>query len=203
MSPTLQTKLLRVLQEKEVERLGGSRPVKVDVRIIAATNKDLESLMRTGRFREDLYYRLNVVPLFIPPLRDRKEDIPVLVYHFLDLFREQYGREVRISPEVMDAFMNYSWPGNVRELRNVVERMVILDTDGILSGEDLPVELREPPPARREQPPEGSIRDMERKLIERTLKETGYVIKETARRLGMTPRQISYRIRKYGIKLPK
>jgi len=203
MSPSLQTKLLRVLQEKEIERLGGSRPVKVDVRVIAATNRNLEEMMREGKFREDLYYRLNVVPIFIPPLRERKEDIPVLVYHFLDLFRDQYAKEVKIAPEVMDAFMRYPWYGNVRELRNVVERMVILDTDGILTAEDLPAELREEPSEKREPVPGGSLRDMERKIIEKTLRETGYVIKETARRLGMTPRQVSYRIRKYGIKLPR
>ncbi len=203
MTPSLQTKLLRVLQEKEIERLGGSRPVKVDVRVIAATNRNLEEMMREGRFREDLYYRLNVVPIFIPPLRERREDIPVLVYHFLDLFREQYAKEVRIAPEVMDAFMEYPWPGNVRELRNVVERMVILDTDGILTGEDLPAELRRGSLRGTETPPEGTLKDMERRMIEKALRETGYVIKEAARRLGMTPRQVSYRIRKYGIKLPR
>ncbi len=203
MTPSLQTKLLRVLQEKEIERLGGSRPVKVDVRVIAATNRNLEEMMREGRFREDLYYRLNVVPIFIPPLRERREDIPVLVYHFLDLFREQYAKEVRIAPEVMDAFMEYPWPGNVRELRNVVERMVILDTDGILTSEDLPAELRRGSLRGTETPPEGTLKDMERRMIEKALRETGYVIKEAARRLGMTPRQVSYRIRKYGIKLPR
>ena len=203
MSPPLQTKLLRVLQEKEIERLGGSRPIKVDVRVIAATNRNLEEMMREGRFREDLYYRLNVVPIFIPPLRERREDIPVLAYHFLDLFREQYTKEVRIAPEVMDAFMEYPWPGNVRELRNVVERMVILDTDGILTLEDLPAELRRKPPQGTEPPPQGTLKDMERRMIEKALRETGYVIKEAARRLGMTPRQVSYRIRKYGIKLPR
>ncbi len=203
MTPSLQTKLLRVLQEKEIERLGGSRPVKVDVRVIAATNRNLEEMMREGKFREDLYYRLNVVPIFIPPLRERREDIPVLVYHFLDLFREQYAKEVRIAPEVMDAFMEYPWPGNVRELRNVVERMVILDTDGILTGEDLPAELRRGSLRKAETPPEGTLKDMERRMIEKALRETGYVIKEAARRLGMTPRQVSYRIRKYGIKLPR
>ncbi len=203
MTPSLQTKLLRVLQEKEIERLGGSRPIKVDVRVIAATNRNLEEMMREGKFREDLYYRLNVVPIFIPPLRERREDIPVLVYHFLDLFREQYAKEVRIAPEVMDAFMEYPWPGNVRELRNVVERMVILDTDGILTGEDLPAELRRGSLRGTETPPEGTLKDMERRMIEKALRETGYVIKEAARRLGMTPRQVSYRIRKYGIKLPR
>ncbi|RLJ70464.1 Nif-specific regulatory protein [Hydrogenivirga caldilitoris] len=203
----LQVKLLRAIQEKEIERLGGSKPIKVDVRIIAATNRDLESMVKEGKFREDLYYRLNVVPIFIPPLRERKEDIPVLVQHFLEKFKREYNKEVSISPEVMDAFMGYEWKGNVRELQNVVERMVILDADGVLTEEDLPPEIRNTgrrdiksfaPPLNGE-----SIWDVEKKLIEKALEESGFVIKEAAKRLGMTPRQVSYRIQKYGIKLPK
>ncbi|NPA41520.1 MAG: sigma-54-dependent Fis family transcriptional regulator [Aquificae bacterium] len=204
----LQVKLLRVLQEKEIERLGGSKPIKVDVRVIAATNRNLEQLMKEGKFREDLYYRLNVFPIFIPPLRERREDIPILVQHFVETFGREYGKEVKVSPEVMDLFMAYDWPGNVRELQNVVERMIILDTDGVLTVEELPSELKSsvekpkttPPP----QPSEGeSIWDIERKLIEQALRESGYVIKEAAKKLGMTPRQVSYRIQKYGIKLPR
>ncbi len=203
----LQVKLLRVLQEKEIERLGSSKPVKVDVRIIAATNRDLESMVREGKFREDLYYRLNVVPIFIPPLRERREDIPVLAQHFLERFKKEYAKDVSISHEVMDALMNYEWKGNVRELQNVLERMVILDRDGTLTEEDLPQEMRRTYPASRETvkiPVNGeSIWDVERKLIERALSETGFVIKEAAKKLGMTPRQVSYRIQKYGIKLPR
>jgi Nif-specific regulatory protein len=207
MPLSLQVKLLRVLQEKEIERLGGNKPIKVDVRIIAATNRNLEELIKKGEFREDLYYRLNVVPIFIPPLRERKEDIPILVQHFLEIFKKEYGKEVRISSEVMDTFVSYSWPGNVRELQNVIERMVILDTDGILTKDELPAELRNrgtsPERTVRLQPKGGSIWDVERKLIEEALSETNYVIKEAAKRLGMTPRQVSYRIKKYGIKLPR
>ncbi len=201
MPITIQTKLLRVLQEREIERLGGSKPVKVNVRVIAATNRDLEKMMKEGLFREDLYYRINVVPILIPPLRDRREDIPLLVYHFVELFNKQYAKSVSISPAVMDSLLNYNWPGNVRQLRNVIERMVILDTDGVLTEEDLPVELKDT--FRDQALPVGSLKEIERTLIEKTLKETGFTIKETARRLGMTPRQISYRIKKYGIKLPK
>ncbi|NPB08304.1 MAG: AAA family ATPase, partial [Aquificae bacterium] len=209
MPLSLQTKLLRVLQEKEVERIGATKPVKVDVRIIAATNRDLKKLVEEGKFREDLYYRLNVVPIYIPPLRERKEDIPVLVKHFLDQFSREYGKELEISGEVMEAFMEYDWPGNVRELRNVVERMVILDRDGVLSWEDLPSELRK---ARREErritePAEtreiAPIREVEKKLIEEALRRNDYVIKRAAEELGMTPRQLSYRIKKYGIKVKR
>ncbi len=201
----LQVKLLRVLQEKEIERLGGTKPIKVDVRIVAATNRNLERMVAEGKFREDLYYRLSVIPIFIPPLRERKEDIPVLVQHFLDRFNKEYDKDVKVSPEVMEAFLRYEWKGNVRELQNVLERMVILDTDGLLTLEDLPPEIRnrkepKPPPI----PTNGeSIWDVERRLIEKALEESGFVIKEAAKRLGMTPRQVSYRIKKYGIKLPR
>ncbi len=203
----LQVKLLRVLQEKEIERLGGTKPIKVDVRIVAATNRDLERMVAEGKFREDLYYRLSVIPIFIPPLRERREDIPVLVQHFLDRFNREYSKEVKVSPEVMEAFLRYEWRGNVRELQNVLERMVILDTDGLLTLEDLPPEIRrserkEPRPV--PVPTNGeSIWDVEKRLIERALEESGFVIKEAAKRLGMTPRQVSYRIKKYGIKLPR
>lgn len=206
MPPSLQVKILRVLQEKEIERIGGTRPIKVDVRIIAATNRDLERLMKEGRFREDLYYRLSVIPIFIPPLRERKEDIPVLVQHFLETFSKEYGKEVRVSPEVMNAFMEYDWPGNVRELRNVVERMVILDTDGILTEEELPPEIKGNAEREDQRIPSNShkgktIWDMEKAMIEEALRRTGYVIKEAAKVLGMTPRQVSYRIQKYGIRI--
>ncbi len=208
MPVNLQVKLLRVLQEKEIERLGGNKPIKVDVRIIAATNRDLEQLIREGKFREDLYYRLNVIPIFIPPLRERKEDIPVLVQHFIEQFGNVYNKKVEVSPEVLDAFMAYDWPGNVRELQNVVERMVILDRDGVLTYEDLPMELKQFKEKKEKVKTvvenfEGSIWDVEKRMIEEALEKTGYVIKDAAKLLGMTPRQVSYRIKKYGINLPR
>jgi Nif-specific regulatory protein len=201
----LQVKLLRVLQEKEIERLGSSKPVKVDVRIISATNRDLERMVKEGTFREDLYYRLNVVPIYIPPLRERKEDIPILASHFLEVFKREHSKEVTLSPEVMSAFMNYQWRGNVRELQNVIERMVILDRDGILDLEDLPPEITGKKESKSiPQTTNGkSIWEVERELIESALRETGGVIKEAAKRLGMTPRQVSYRIQKYGIKVQR
>ncbi len=207
---SLQVKLLRVLQEKEIERLGSNKPVKVDVRVISATNRNLEQMIREGTFREDLYYRLNVVPIRIPPLRERREDIPALTHHFVETFSREYGKKVNISQEVMDAFMSYEWKGNVRELQNVIERMIILDTDGVLGYDDLPAEIRssdrkgnKPEPNKLPEPTEGSIWDIEKKLIEEALKESNYVIKEAAKKLGMTPRQVSYRVQKYNIRLPK
>ncbi len=201
----LQVKLLRVLQEKEIERLGGTKPVKVDVRIISATNKDLESMVKRGEFREDLFYRLNVVPIFIPPLRERKEDIPVLAHHFVETFSKEYSKKVRLSQEALEAFMNYPWKGNVRELQNVIERMVILDTDGVLDRSDLPAELITERKAERRVPSANgkSIWEVEKEMIENALEECGWVIKEAAKKLGMTPRQVSYRIQKYGIRVPK
>jgi len=139
MSPSLQVKLLRVLQEKSFERVGGTKTIRVDVRILAATNQDLEKAVAERRFREDLYYRLNVIPIHIPPLRERKEDIPLLVDHFLRQFTSQKRRDVDgISPEVIQILMEYPWPGNVRELENLIERLVILKGKGTIVPEDLP-----------------------------------------------------------------
>ncbi|NPB07197.1 MAG: GAF domain-containing protein [Aquificae bacterium] len=196
---SLQAKLLRALQEKEIEPLGSGKTVKVDVRIVAATNRDLEALVKEGKFREDLYYRLNVVPVFVPPLRERKEDIPALVKYFLDQLKREYKKQVEVSPEVMEAFMRYHWPGNVRELRNVLERMVILDRDGVLGADDLPPELR----SGSAELPLSTVKEAEIRLIEQALRKHNFVIKEAAKELGLTPRQLSYRIKKYGIKIPR
>jgi PAS domain S-box-containing protein len=138
---SLQVKLLRVLQEKEFIRVGGIKPIKVDVRIIAASNKDLKELVKEGKFRQDLYYRLNVVPVTIPPLRERIRDIPILAYHFLNMYNEKYGRSKKLTNEVMEIFMKYPWPGNVRELENVIERIVIISENDQITKKDLPGEL--------------------------------------------------------------
>ncbi|MFV9567924.1 sigma-54 interaction domain-containing protein [Thermoanaerobacter mathranii] len=138
---SLQVKLLRVLQEKEFIRVGGIKSIKVDVRIIAASNKDLKELVKEGKFRQDLYYRLNVVPVTIPPLRERTQDIPVLAYHFLNIYNEKYGRSKQLTNEVMEVFMKYPWPGNVRELENVIERIVIISENDQITKKDLPGEL--------------------------------------------------------------
>ncbi|AST57915.1 PAS modulated sigma54 specific transcriptional regulator, Fis family [Thermoanaerobacterium thermosaccharolyticum] len=137
----LQVKLLRVLQEREFMRVGGIKPRKVDVRIIAATNKDLKKLVDEGKFREDLYYRLNVIPITIPPLRERLEDIPVLTYYFLDMYNKKYSFSKQITNEVIETFIKYDWPGNVRELENVVERAVIISESNFIRNNDLPSEL--------------------------------------------------------------
>lgn len=144
MSPALQVKLLRILQHKEFERVGGTKTIKVDVRIIAATNIDLEEAVRKGKFREDLYYRLNVIPIHVPPLRERVDDIPLLIEHFLEHFNKTKKRKVEgFSPEAMKMLLEYKWPGNVRELENLVERVVILKGEGIVTPEDLPEKILE------------------------------------------------------------
>ena len=138
----MQGKILRALQEREIHRVGGVRTIKIDVRIISATNIDLKKAIKEGKFREDLYYRLNVVPIELPPLRERKEDIPVLVRHFLGIFTREFGKEIKdISSVAMEAFVNYGWPGNVRELRNVIERLVALTREEVISHERLPLDI--------------------------------------------------------------
>ena len=169
----LQPKLLRVLQEQEFERLGSGRTHHVDVRLVAATNRDLEKMVARGEFRSDLYYRLNVFPISVPPLRARQEDIPSLVEYFVDIFSRRLGRQIDIIPsETMASFRAYSWPGNVRELQNLVERAVILANDGALAnpfaGSALQAVAYAAGPTR--------LRDMERALIVQTLEEVGWVI---------------------------
>jgi two-component system response regulator AtoC len=138
----LQGKILRALQEREIQRVGGVKTIKIDVRIISATNIDLKKAVREGRFREDLYYRLNVVPIEVPPLRERKEDIHLLVRYFLGIFNREFGKKIEnLTPEAMDSLVNYRWPGNVRELRNVIERLVALTKEGIISHKGLPLDI--------------------------------------------------------------
>jgi DNA-binding NtrC family response regulator len=195
MSPQLQVKLLRVLQERSFERLGAVKSIQVDVRIIAATNRDLEAFIRDGKFREDLYYRLSVIPIHIPPLRDRKEDIPLLVQHFLEIFNKQKSREVGgISPRAMEALVHYSWPGNVRELENLMERLVVLKRAGTIDLEDLPEKFRvgdsQDNLGRILLPEDGiqldaAVHRLEKELILQALKRTQGVKKEAARLLGM------------------
>ncbi len=210
MPLSLQAKILRVLQEKEIERLGGSTPIKIDVRIIAATNKDLEKMVYEGTFREDLYYRLNVISVHIPPLRERKEDIPLLVYYFLDRFNREYSKELTISDSLMEKLIEYNWPGNIRQLQNTIERMVILAKDKILTEKDLPVDIKKQlktstgvktKEEKLELP--KTVEELEKEAIIKALEQTGYVIKKAAQKLGMTPRQVRYRMEKYNIPLKK
>lgn len=204
MSPLTQTKILRVLQEMEFESVGGTKTIQVDVRIITATNKDLDEEVRKGRFREDLYYRLNVVPITIPPLRERKDDIPILVEHFFRIYREKNRRTITgFEPRVMDAFIRYPWPGNVRELENIVERTVIMCRGDMISIHDLP------PTVMASQQEEGesefisrpTLKDVEREAIVRTLRHTGGNRTRTAIFLGITRKTLHNKIKEYGIKI--
>ena len=218
---SLQAKLLRVLQEKNFERLGGTKTISVDVRIIAATNINLEEAIAEGRFRADLFYRLNVVPIMLPPLRDRREDIPLLLDFFLRESNERNSRNMMLSREAVEFLANYSWPGNVREMQNLVERMVII-TDGLCRVSDLPsVMLAEPEkpfinelpvnrgiranntPPTEYAPNNTSLKDMEKEVVEDAMRRNGWVQARAARELGITQRQIGYKIRKYGIVAPE
>jgi transcriptional regulator with GAF, ATPase, and Fis domain len=209
MSPHLQVKLLRVLQEQEFERLGGTKTIKCDVRIIAATNKNLDKLVEENHFREDLYYRLKVIPIEIPPLRDRPSDIPLLIHHFLDIMCKVKKKTIRgISKKAIKALTNYDWPGNVRELENIIERMVILSEDDYLDVEDLPekVEQKE----KMDQtiqiliPDEGfslsnAINEYERQLIINALEKADWVKNRAAKLLNMNRTTLVEKIKKQGI----
>jgi transcriptional regulator with GAF, ATPase, and Fis domain len=200
MSPRLQVKLLRVLQEGEFEPVGGMRTVRVDVRIVAATNMKLKEAVRQGRFREDLFYRLNVVPIGVPALRERKEDIPVLVEHFLS----RSGRRKTIDPKALELLSQYDWPGNVRELEAVMERTSILSPGDRITVDDLPLELRggaAPPECEPRLPPDGTAFEAwEKNLLARALREANGVMADAAKRLGMTYRTFQYRAAKFGLK---
>jgi Nif-specific regulatory protein len=205
----VQVKLLRFLQERKFERVGGKKTFSVDVRIIAATNRNLEGAVAEGQFREDLFYRLNVVPVYLPPLRERKEDIPSLVGHFLGRFNAENGKRVKISAPAMDLIMGYSWRGNVRELENCVERMVVMAERDVISPEEVPLPYghltslsSSSLPLPEEVPPlTESLEELERKRIEQALQKAGNVQAKAARLLGITQRQIGYKIKKFGIQL--
>jgi DNA-binding NtrC family response regulator len=207
-----QAKLLRVMQEREFMRLGGVDVIKVDVRIVAATNVDLRRAVEDGRFREDLYYRLNVIAIQLPPLRQRKEDIHALVTHFVDKYAEENGKTVReVTPEALQALLDYDWPGNVRELENVIERGVVLTTEERIGRSLMPDHVRSAPSFHLPHmtvPPEGiSLRDVisdfERRIIEATLESTGGVQKEAARLLGLKPTTLNEMIKRHGIPVPR
>jgi formate hydrogenlyase transcriptional activator len=211
--PALQPKLLRVLQEQEFERLGSGRTHKVDVRLVAATNRNLLEMVAHNEFRSDLYYRLNVFPISLPPLRERREDIPALVEHFVDMFSHRMKRHIHHIPQAtMAAFSSYSWPGNIRELQNLVSRAMILAQDGVLSN-PLPASglpIPSPPSigemSRNPEPPEQmTIRESERALILCTLQATGWRIggpKGAAERLGLKRTTLMYRLKRLGIERP-
>ena len=208
MPLSLQAKLLNVLQDKEISRLGSEQTIPIDVRIIAATNKNIERLVSLGHFREDLYYRLNVIPIHIPPLRERKEDIPLLIDYFLKKFNKIYKKRISIKKEAIRAMVNYRWGGNIRELENTIERLVIMNDDDI-GLNDLPLYIREDAvdfdieqdTSLKDIP--MTIENIEKQQIQEALKKTGFVKSKAARLLGYTIRQLDYRIKKYGIKVQK
>jgi transcriptional regulator with GAF, ATPase, and Fis domain len=207
----LQPKLLRVLQEQEFERLGSGRTHKVDVRLVAATNRNLMEMVARNEFRIDLYYRLNVFPISLPPLRDRRQDIPALVEHFVGIFTRRMGKQIRhISPETLAAFSSYPWPGNIRELQNLVERAVILAQDGVLPNPlpkcGVPV-APSPPIATISKEPHAvglmTLRDSERALIVQTLEATDWRIggpNGAAEQLGLNRTTLTCRLKRLGIK---
>jgi two-component system response regulator PilR (NtrC family) len=206
--PETQAKLLRVMQEREFMRLGGMETIKVDVRIIAATNCDLRQMVEDGRFREDLYYRLHVINIVLPPLRQRKEDIPLLMQHFLEKYGEENNkRDLEVTPDALDVLMDYEWPGNVRELENVIERAVVLSTKPRIDLDLIPDHIRSSPPFHIPKfavPPEGIsfkdvITNVEKRLIESTLEAAGGVQKRAAELLKIKPTTLNEMIKRYEI----
>ncbi len=202
MSPKTQVDFIRVLQEKEFRRLGGTRLIRVDIRVIAASNRDLEARVRAGQFREDLYYRLNVVPVFLPPLRERREDIPLLAETFLDEFSQIHRRPPKhISREALRLLVSYEWPGNVRELRNVMERLTVTVQDDTIHPTHLPAGIQFPGTASKviTLPLGRPMREIEREVIRRTLQEITSHREKAASILGISPRALHYKLKRYGL----
>jgi DNA-binding NtrC family response regulator len=215
MSPAIQAKILRMLEQREITRVGGTKLINVDVRLVAATNRDLKEETKKGNFREDLYYRINVVPIYLAPLRERKEDIPLLANHFLNKYSKEINPKVEdISPEAMEVLTNYSWPGNVRELENIIERVLTLTNRKTILAEDLPRDIRidtaisQVTTGSKER---GLITDeivtlpkaverLEKEMIIVALEKTKWVHTEAARQLGITRRILKYKMDLLGIK---
>jgi two-component system, NtrC family, response regulator HydG len=206
-TPAMQAKLLRVIQEREIQRVGGEEPLSVDVRILAATNRRLEDEVKAGKFREDLFYRLNVVTLAIPPLRERQDDIPLLAQHFLGKYAQKNRKTVKgISPLAMDMLLKYAWPGNVRELENTIERAVILLPDDYITEKELPSNLTQAYGGKPDRAvPSGPVaanrplEEIEREAILATLEASGGNKSETARRLGINRKTLHNKLKDYGI----
>ena len=208
LSPDIQVKLLRVLQERRFERVGGSKEVEVDIRVVSATNKDLKVLAETGRFREDLYYRLNVVQIHLPPLRERREDIPLLAMHFLRKYCQENSMEPKtFVPEAMDFIMSYEWPGNVRQLENIIERCVVLASGDTIAVADLPPEIRDEEaqyksavdllPAKLDLA--DTLEKIEAALVRRALARSDFVQVKAAELLGISKSLLQYKLKKYKL----
>jgi two-component system NtrC family response regulator len=198
----LQAKLLRVLQEKEFERVGSSRSIRVNVRILSATHRDLEALVKAGRFREDLYYRLNVVTIALPPLRERRQDLPLLIDHFVRVFAEKNGKKVRgFTSAAREILLRYDYPGNVRELENIIERAIVLTRDDIIGTADLPLLVQEPQVEKSgESCLPAVVEGVERQMIRAALARAGGVQTRAAEALGISERALRYKLKKYGLR---
>jgi Nif-specific regulatory protein len=231
ITPALQVKLLRILQEQEFERVGGTKTVKTNVRLVAATNRNLEEMVKKGEFREDLFYRLNVIPINLPPLRERYEDVKLLVEHYLRKFMKEHRKQMHFSKPALEMLLDYPWPGNIRELQNMMERIVLICPDGEITPQGLnhvlPFNYQKmymppepaPAPAAAEAAPavavaqnrenehhapavtKSSLKEMEKESIIQALIENRGIQTKAAAQLGMTARQIGYKVRKYGIDL--
>jgi two-component system response regulator PilR (NtrC family) len=211
MSAVMQVKLLRVLQERRFRRVGGLEELQADIRVIAATNQDLTRLIAEGRFREDLYYRINVIPLTLPPLRERREDIPLLADHFLAKYSEQMGKQIAgVSHDAIDLLVAHDWPGNIRELENVIERAVALESTPAILADSLPPNIRGDAPrvavGSTEALPESGfdleahVKEIERGYIAEALKRAGGVQVKAADLLGMSFRSFRYYVKKYNLR---
>ena len=197
-----QVKLLRVLQQKEIELIGGNSPIKIDVRVVCATNKNLEAMIKDGTFREDLYYRINVFPIYIPALRERLHDIPTLIDHFISKFNKENGGNIkRITASAIDSLMVYHWPGNIRELENCIERCCILSDDGVIYNHNLPPTIQNAISSDTEQKGtlEAILDKLEKQILQDTLLATRGNISKAAATLGITERMMGLRIKKYDI----
>jgi len=202
MTPGLQSKLLRFLEEKAFKRVGGLADVRVDVRVVAATNRDLEEEVRSGKFREDLFYRLQVMPIPLPPLRERRGDIPLLANHYIDRFNREFRKRVRgMSPAAAALLEQYQWPGNVRELRNAIERAMLLIDRDTLEPTDFTTLTRSVEPTQFRLPPEGvNLEEVERQLLTQALERAGGNQSRAAQLLGINRDQVRYRLEKFGLK---
>jgi transcriptional regulator with PAS, ATPase and Fis domain len=201
--PELQVKLLEIIEEKTFTRVGSNQPQKVDVRILAATNRDLAAMMQRGEFRQDLFYRLNVIPIAIPPLRERSEDIPALALNVLEAFNREHATRKRLEPKVMDALNRYAYPGNVRELIHIMERMILLSDGDLLTLEDLPAEITDPACRLQNLDTEGltlkeSIAALETQMIRQALEQTRSLA-EAADRLRVHPTTLLRKMSRYAI----
>jgi Nif-specific regulatory protein len=192
----VQSKLLRFLQDHEFERLGSTKTRRLDVRIIAATNQDLSHAVKQGTFRSDLFYRLNVFPIAIPPLRERRSDVPLLANYFLEKTAKAYGRRLSFSPAALEVLANYSWPGNVRELENLIERLAIMADGLVIEPELLPGYLSTRPKRRAG---DTTLESMERQLVIEALERNGWVQQRAAKDIGLSMRQMGYRVKKFRL----